>query len=193
MNARLSIALFLVLTLAVAACSINDPFLIALNLPLESCGNVNTGTSWDNSATVNLQDEINGISTSYLDDVRATRVTDLRIYMPTPPSGSGTGSGVVRCGVGGGPLVTIMTFTNVPFASFAGKGISIATARTNPGQVNINEPGLASFIAQVTNPSGLPVLTSVTIASSGSTSTAVPQGTTICAVVDYQADVEVNM
>jgi hypothetical protein len=191
MTSRFLLLLLTALALVGVSCEINDPFTIGINLPLEACGEINTGNSWTEDATYNIRDEIANVSESYLDQVKATRVVDIQVYMPAPPAGSGTGSGVVQCGLDGVTPVTIMTFTNVPFSSLGGNGISLGTAITNPTLVQIDTAALHQLENRL-NADGLPVVTTVRVITSGSTSTSVPQGTSMCARIQYQADIEIS-
>jgi hypothetical protein len=187
MKSRFLLILIAGIMLSGFNCKIVDPFLIALNLPLEVCGTVNAGNSWDEQETFNIRDEIAKVSSSYPDQIKATRVSDISVYMPNPPS-SGSSSGFVRYALGGQIPVTLFTFTNVPFDSLRGKGISYS----NTGLVQFNQAALTALIAALENPSGLPVTTTITVISSGTTTVTVPQGTQICAKIHYQADAEIS-
>ena len=101
MHSRFLLLMVTALAFVGASCEINDPFIIGLSLPLEACGSINAGNTWNEDDTYNIRDEIANVSESYLDDVTATRVVDVQVYMPAPPPGTGTGSGVVQCGLDG--------------------------------------------------------------------------------------------
>lgn len=168
-------------------CKIVDPFLIALNLPLEVCAGVNAGNSWNEQETFNIRDEIAKVSSSYPDQIKATRVSDISVYMPNPPT-SGSGSGSVSYRLDGQALVTLFTFTNVPFDSLRGNGISYS----NTTLIQFNRPALAALIAALESPSGLPATATITVVTVGTTTVTVPQGTQICAKILYQADAEIS-
>lgn len=190
MKTRALIAPIMVM-MVFSACEIVDPFLIALNLPLEVCGTINTGNSWNEDELYNIRDEIRRVSESYENKVKATRVNDISIYMPNPPA-QGAGSGEVRYSLDGGTLLTLLTFTNVPFSSLAGGGISLGEALANPsGPVQFNSVNLLALLNALQNPNGLPATTTVRIVTTGSTSVTVPQDTKMCARISYQADVEI--
>lgn len=174
-----------------SACSIVDPFFIALNLPLEACAGINDGTNWNESNVYDIHEEVAAMSSDYPGNVRATRVNDISVYMPTPPAtGSGTGS-VSFALNGAAQLTTLLTFTNLPFDSLRGDGISLRSRITNPGQVVFNQTGLTALLNALQDSTGLPPIT-IRVATSGSTTVNVPQGTPICARIHYQADVEVS-
>jgi hypothetical protein len=172
-------------------CEINDPFLLALNLPLAVCDSVNEGNTWDEYDEFNIIEEINNISSSYADDVQATRVNDVNVYMPNPPA-TGTGSGVVLVGLDFDPLDTLLVYTNVPFDSLRGAGISLRSAITNPTQVRFKSSVLNNVLARLQSSNGLPAVQLVKMWNIGSTSVTVPQNTEICARIQYQADVEIT-
>lgn len=192
MTSRFLLLILTALAFVGASCDINDPFTIGLNLPLEACGSINAGNTWNEDATYNIREEIANVSESYLEDVKATRVVDIQVYMPAPPSGQGTGSGVVQCELDGVPLDTILTFTNVPFSSFGGNGISLGTAITTPTQVRVDTAFLHLLESRLNSNVGLPAVTTVRVVSRGATSTSVPAGTQICARIQYQADIEIS-
>lgn len=183
--------LMIVLAAGWGACSIVDPFLIALDLPLEACASINNGTNWNETSTYNIRDEIEKISSDYPDHIRATRVNDITVYMPNPPA-TGTGSGSVSFALNGGSLTTLLQFTSLPFDSLRGAGISLKSRITNPGQVVFNIGALQTLLDALQDSTGLPPTTTITVASSGFTSVEVPQGTEICARIHYQADAEVG-
>ena len=114
----------LCLIISGAGCKIVDPFLLALNLPLEVCALLNSGNSWNELETYNIRDEINKVSTDYEDKVKATRVSDITVYMPNPPS-SGTGSGTIAYALDGGSLTPLAAFSDVPFDSLKTPGVSL--------------------------------------------------------------------
>lgn len=182
-----------VLLLGASSCEIVDPFLIALGLPLEVCDDINEGNSWFEDDTFNIRDEIERVSSEYADNVHATRVNDITVYMPNPPAGAGTASGVVEVELDGGGLLELVSFTNVPFTQLAGAGISLKDEITGGGAVTIdfNQPNVQFLLSQLQNPDGLPVTTTVRVRTSGNTNVDVPQGTRICARIAYQADVEI--
>ena len=172
-------------------CEINDPFLLALNLPLSVCDSVNQGNSWDESDEFNIIEEISNISSSYVDAVEATRVNDVNVYMPNPPA-SGSATGRVEVALDGGPLQTLVTYTNLPFDSLRGNGISLRSAITNPSQVVFITSVLNSLLGQLQSQNGLPAVSTIRMRNVGSTSVTVPQNTEICARIQYQADVEIT-
>lgn len=172
-------------------CDINDPFLLSLNLPLSVCDSVNAGRTWDETDVYDLQEEIARVSSSYPDAVEATRVNDVNVYMPNPP-GTGSATGRVEIALGGGALQTLVTYTNLPFDSLRGGGISLRSAVSNPGQVVFNTPVLNALLAQLQSANGLPAVSLVRIRNVGSTSVDVPQNTNICARILFQADVEIS-
>gem|GEM_PF-6883438 len=174
------------------ACEIVNPFLVALNLPIEVCAEVNKGNSWDDSGTYNIRDEIASVSEEYINDVKATRVNDISVFMPNPPA-TGNASGSVRFALGGGPLTTLLTFTNLPFDSLRGDGLSFRDYLNNPtGQLQFNVAGVNIILTALQDSTGLPPTTTIYLESNGSTSVEVPQGTNICARISYQVDVEIS-
>jgi hypothetical protein len=179
------------LVLVWGACSIVDPFIIALDLPLDACASINDGTNWNETSTYDIRAEIARISTDYPDKVHATRVNDITVYMPNPPA-TGTGTGTVRFAFDGGSLTTLLTFTNLPFDSLRGSGISLRSRITNPGQVVFNSAGLTSLLNVLQDSTGLPHITTMTLSSSGFTSVNVSQGTGICARIHFQADAQIG-
>lgn len=187
MNRLLSIVTIAAMALWGPACTIIDPLLIALNLPLEVCAAVNAGNSWDETESFDIEQEIEDISVDYLDDVKATRISDILIYMPNPPTG-GAASGSISYQFAGDPAVTVLaTFSNVPFDSLKSPGISIL----HTSLITLNPAALADLIARFSNPDGLPPPTTVTLFSQGSTTVAVVAGTQVCAKIEYQVDVEI--
>lgn len=167
-----------------SGCEIVDPILIALNMPLEVCASINVGNTWNDTATYNIQDEIANISEDYVDEVKATRVNDVTVYMAHPPS-SGTASGTIQYALDGGSLVTLATFSSVPFSRLASPGVSI----TDPTVMTYVPGALAALLSALQDPNGLPPTTTITVRSSGSSTVTVPQGTEICARVHFQADI----
>jgi len=167
-----------------SGCEIVDPILIALNMPLEVCASINVGNTWNDTATYNIEEEIANISEDYVDKVKATRVNDVTVYMAHPPS-SGTASGSIQYALDGGSLVTLATFSAVPFARFAGAGVSI----TDTTVLTYNHPALTALLNALQDPNGLPPTTTITVHSSGSSTVTVPQGTEICARIHFQADI----
>lgn len=176
---------------AATGCDINDPFLLALNLPLGVCDSVNAGRTWDETDLFNIQEEIANISSSYPDAVEATRVNDVNVYMPNPPA-TGTATGRVEVALDGGPLQILVTYTNLPFDSLRGGGISLRSAISNPGQVAFNTPVLNALLGQLQSANGLPPVATIRVRNVGSTSVDVPQNTNICARILFQADVEIS-
>lgn len=175
----------LCVTLYLSGCSIVDPFIFALGLPLDVCATVTGGSTWDEEETYNVRDEITGISASYLEDVRASRVNDVRVYMPDPPA-TGNSSGSLSYAIDAGALLELATWTDVPFPALAEPGISIVSS----GLVTLNGPNFLSLLTALQDTTGLPAITSVTVATDGMTSVTVAAGTQVCVVVDYQIDVE---
>ncbi len=174
------------------ACEIVDPFLVALNLPLEVCAEINEGNSWDESGTYNIHDEIANVSEDYVDDVQATRVNDITVFMPNPPA-TGDATGSVRFSLDGGPLTTLLTFTNLPFDSLRGDGLSFRDYLNNPsGQLQFNIAGVNIILTALQDSTGLPATSTIYLESNGTTSVDVPQGTNICAKISYQVDVEIS-
>ena len=174
------------LILSGVACTIVSPFLIALNLPLEVSALLNTGNSWNESKTYNIQDEIKKVSTSYVNKVKATRVSDITVFMPNPPS-SGTASGVVLESLDGGTLDTLASFSNVPFDSLKSPGVSLA----NTSLITFNLPVLHSLLNALQDSTGLPATATITVQTIGTTSVTVPQNTQITASIHYQVDVSI--
>jgi hypothetical protein len=127
------------------------------------------------------------VSTDYLDDVLASRVSDIVVFMPNPP-GSGSASGTVSFQFPGDPGMTLLaTFTNVPFGALASPGISIL----DPTYVTYEAAALTRLLDLLQDPDGLPQLTTVTLHTAGTTTVTVPQDTKICASIQYQVDVEI--
>lgn len=170
----------------VTGCAIVDPIIIALNLPLEVCADLNAGSAWNETDTYNIRDEIADISSDYPDKIKATRVADISVYMVNPPT-SGSGSGVIAYAFNGGPLDTLATFTNVPFDSLADPGVSLL----NTGLITYRPGALTTLLNTMQDSTGLPSLTTVTIHTSGTTTVTVPSGTKMCARIHYQADAEI--
>jgi len=165
-------------------CVIVDPLIIAIGLPLEVCADLNGGNSWDNLETYNIEDEINDISTEYLDNVLATRVNDIRVYMTDPPA-SGTSSGTLFYAFSDGTMRQLATWTDVPFSTLAAPGVSILDTSV----VSYDPTELAALLGVLQDSTGL-FINQITIRTVGSTSVNVPAGKTICARIDYQLDVE---
>ncbi len=183
--------LILGLVLAGGACSIVDPFIIALGLPLGACASINDGTNWNEDNTYNIREEIGKISSDYPDKIRATRVNDILVSMPNAPA-NGSATGSVSFSFNGGTLTTLLTFTNLSFDSLRGNGISLRSRITNPGQVVFNTAALANLLGVLQDSTGLPSVTTIRVATSGFTTVNVPQGTELCARVLYQADAEIG-
>lgn len=175
-----------------AACEIVDPFLIALNLPLEVCASIDDGNNWSENHTYNIRDEIANVSTDYVNGVEATRVNDINVHMPNPPA-TGEGSGSVRFSIDGEPLRTLVTFNNVPFSLLAGAGISLKDETSGGGSllIDFDATNVAYLLSRMQDSTGLPASTTIQVVTSGSTSVTVPAGTQICASVAYQVDVEI--
>lgn len=176
-----------------AACEIVDPFLIALNLPLEACASIDDGSSWNGNNTYNIRNEIANVSTDYVNGVEATRVNDISIHMPSPPA-AGEGSGIVQFSIDGElPLRTLLTFNNVPFSLLAGNGISLKDETSGGGSmlIDFDATNVAYLLSRMQDSTGLPASTTIQVVTSGSTSVTVPAGTQICASVAYQVDVEI--
>jgi hypothetical protein len=185
---KLSLILTLICGLVVAgvACKIVDPFLVALNLPLEVSALISGGNSWNETKSYTIQDEINKVSTSYVDKVKATRVSGITISMPNPPS-SGTASGTIAYALDGGSLTTLATFSNVPFDSLKTPGISLL----HTSLISYNVPALAALLNKLQDSTGLPATATVAVQTSGTTSVTVPLGTKIVATIHYQVDVSI--
>ncbi|MGA9117012.1 MAG: hypothetical protein WB626_09580 [Bacteroidota bacterium] len=192
MKSRIIVAV-LALMLVGTSCEIVDPFLIALNLPLTVCDTISAGSTWSEDDTYDIREEIRNISASYVEDVRATRVNDISVFMPNPPA-AGTASGTVDVALDNQALQRLLTFSNVPFSLLAGDGISLRDEITGGGSVTIdfNNAVVASLLAALQDSTGLPSISTVRIQTAGSTSVAVPQGTRICAKISYQADVQIG-
>ena len=183
-----SLMLIFILGLIVSGfgCKINDPFLIALNLPLEVSALLNTGNSWADTATYNIADEIGKVSTDYVDKVKATRVSDITVSMPSPPS-SGFVSGTIRYALDGGTMQTLATFANVPFDSLLTPGISLA----HTSLITYNSAALTALLDALQDSTGLPFPTTVSVQSNGTSTVTVAQDTEIKATIHYQVDITI--
>jgi hypothetical protein len=177
-------ALIVTLLMFGAGCKIVDPVIIALNLPLEVCASLNSGNAWNETQTYNIHDEIAKVSTDYPDKVKATRVSDITVYMPNPPS-SGTGSGTITYALNGGSPTTLASFTNVPFDSLKAPGVSLV----HTSLISYNAPALLALLTALQDTTGLPSTTTITIQTTGATTVTVPKSTEVCAQIHYQVDV----
>ncbi len=173
------------------ACEINSPFMISLNVPLDECGSMNAGNAWYIAGLINIRDGIESVTSSYTGNVRATRVSDILLYMPNPPA-EGSASGVLLISLDAGVLDTLLVFTDVPFDSLRGDGISFGRHASNPGHVRVVQSTLTTLLASIQNPTGLPTASILGVVSAGTTTVNVPAGTEVCLKILLQVDVEVN-
>jgi hypothetical protein len=171
--------------LLTAGCEIADPIVVALGLPLEVSADLNGGNSWNESDTFTIEDEISKVDVSYVDDVRASRVNDITIYMVNPPS-SGTSSGTLSYAINGGATLQLATWSNVPVSALAAPGVSVLDASV----LTVDPSAREALLDALQDTSGLPLAASFTVTTSGTTSVNVPAGTKIIAKVQYQVDVE---
>jgi hypothetical protein len=132
-------------------------------------------------------EEIEKIDVSYADDIKATRLATIRVYMKAPVP-SGTASGFVYYQLPGGSQLEILRFTNLTMSRLAEPGVSML----DPTAVQYNAANLASLIAAFTSSDGLPGVLAITVSTNGTTSGPVPAGTSICVRFEYQADAEVS-
>lgn len=177
------------LLVAIAACKIVDPLLIALKLPLEVSATIASGgSSWLEVETFNILNEINKVDASYTDDVKATRLSNIRIYMQTPVP-AGTASGAVYFRLPGDSERQILTFTNLDMGRLADPGVSMLDTTA----VRYNAASLGILIASFTSPSGLPANTEITVRMQGTTSAPVASGAKIYARFEYEADAELPL
>lgn len=170
----------------VVCCKIVDPLFIALNLPLEVSALLNSGNSWNETKTYNIANEINKVSTDYAGNVGASRVSDITVHMPNPPT-SGTASGSIAYAIDGGTLTTLATFANVPFDSLKTPGVSLV----HTSLISYNPAALTALLDALQDPNGLPPITTITVQTNGTTSVTVPQDTKISASIHYQVDVAI--
>ncbi len=169
-----------------AGCTIVDPLIIALGLPLEVSVDLNGGSSWNETETFDIGEEITDVSSDYLEDVRASRVNDITIFMDNPPA-TGTSSGTLSYATDGGTIIDLATWTNVPFAVLAEPGVSVLDAAV----LSVNPTALANLLDALQDSSGLPFASTVTVRTTGNTSVPVAAGTKIVARIHYQIDVEI--
>jgi hypothetical protein len=186
MKHLLLVSVIFILIVFGASCKIVNPFLIALNLPLEVCALMDSGNSWNEVKTYNITQEIKNVNASYVDKIKATRVSDITVSIPNPPS-SGTVTGTISYAFDSGTPTTLASFSNVPFDSLAGAGVSLL----HTSLITYNPAALATLLSVMQNPSGLPTIATVTIQTSGTTSVTVPQDTEICVHIYYQADAQI--
>lgn len=173
----------------VAACEIVDPLLIALKLPLEVGATITSGgSSWSETKTFNILEEIDKVDASYKDDVKATRLSTIRIYMQAPVP-TGTASGAVYFQLPGDIEHQILTFTNLNMGRLAEPGVSMLDTTA----VRYDAVNLATLIARFTSSSGLPANTEITVRTQGTTSAPVASGTKIFARFEYEADAEIAL
>ncbi len=177
------IAIFLITG---GGCEVVDPLIIAVGLPLEVSEDVNGGNSWNETDTFVLEDEIAEVDVSYLDDVKASRVNDITIFIKNPPA-SGTSSGSLWFALDGGTLVELATWTDVPFSSMAEPGVSVLDASV----LTVNTGARTQLLDALQDTSGLPLASAITVQSSGTTSVNVPAGTVVVARFQYQVDIEI--
>jgi hypothetical protein len=173
------------LAFLMAGCQIADPLIVAVGLPLEVSANLNGGSAWNESDTFVIEDEITKVDVSYVDKVQASRVNDITISMDNPPA-SGTSSGTLSYALDGGSPVVLATWTNVPFPSLAGDGVSVLDAAV----LTVNPAARTALLTALQDTSGLPLASAVFIQTSGTTSVAVPAGTKIVAKLHYQVDIK---
>jgi hypothetical protein len=175
--------------LLMGGCEVADPIVIAVGLPLEVSADLNGGNSWSQSDTFTLEDEIKGVDVTYADDVIASRVNDITIYMVKPPA-SGTSSGTLSYSspdIGGGAVYQLATWSNVPISALVEPGVSVLNASV----LTINEAAREQLLGALQDTSGFPIAASFTVTTSGTTSVDVPAGTKIVAKFHYQFDVEI--
>lgn len=186
MNTIIAAALAVLLLAAGPGCTIVDPLIIALGLPLEVSADLNGGSSWDETETYNIAEEISDVSVDYLDDVRASRVNDITIFMDNPPA-AGSSSGTLSYALDGGTLVQLASWSGVPFSALAEPGVSVLDASV----LTVNAGALATLLANLQDDEGLPLISTVTIQTDGTTTVPVAAGTKIIARIAYQIDVEI--
>ncbi|HLF14289.1 MAG TPA: hypothetical protein VI932_05320 [Bacteroidota bacterium] len=186
MNKLMIFSLTAVFVFTGAGCTVVDPFIIALGLPLEVSVDLNGGNSWNEDELYVIEDEISEVSVEYLDDVKASRVNDITIFMVNPPA-SGTSSGTLSYALDGGGLHQLAAWSNVPFSSLAEPGVSVLDASV----LTVNTAARDSLLNALQDTSGLPFASSVRIQTDGTTSVNVPAGTKIVARLHYQVDVEI--
>jgi hypothetical protein len=178
-----------VFALLMAGCEIADPIIIAVGLPLEVSADLNGGNSWNESDTFVIEDEISSVDVSYVDDVRASRVNDITIYMVNPPA-TGTSSGVLSYSspsINGGATLQLATWSNVPIATMASPGVSVLDAAV----LTVDPAARLLLLNALQDTSGLPLAASFTVTTNGTTSVDVPAGTKIVAKFLYQVDIEI--
>ena len=186
MNKLTIFSLIAVFLFTGAGCTVVDPLVIAIGLPLEVSVDLNGGNSWNEDEIYVIEDEISEVSVEYLDDVKASRVNDITIFMENPPA-TGTSSGTFSYAIDGGTLVQLATWSNVPFSSLAVPGVSVLDASV----LTVNPAARTALLAALQDTSGLPIASAVRIQTDGTTSVNVPAGTKIVARLHYQIDVEI--
>lgn len=174
---------------AVAACNIVDPLLIALKLPLEVSATIRSGgASWLEVETFNILEEINKVDASYADDVQATRLSNIRVYMKTPVP-TGTASGAVYFWLPGDVERQILTFTDLDMARLAEPGVSML----DPTAVQYDSTNLQILVSRFTSSIGLPANKEITVRTQGTTSAPVASGAKIYVRFEYEADAELPL
>jgi hypothetical protein len=185
MNKLTILSIVALALIAGAGCTVVDPLVIAVGLPFEVSVDLNGGSAWSDRAQYVIEDEISGVDVTYLDDVRASRVNDITVSMVNPPA-SGTSSGSLSYQLGGGTVVELATWTDVPFSALVEPGASVLDATV----LTVDPAARTALLDALQDTSGLPLAPSIKILTSGTTSVNVPAGTKIVARLDYQFDVE---
>lgn len=160
---------------------INDGFLIAVNMPLPGCYDINEGSNpvYDGTIKIRLADQID---VSYIEDISAVRYYDIRV------STKGTYKDSVTNGIG--------YINNIELVRYAGLWSDFATPQTllqNSPHMQVQQAGLAELVRVLeqfkTDPE------TVVFLRSGGRLTGpppVPDGLTVCIEILAQVDVKVQ-
>lgn len=164
---------------------INDGFLVAVNLPIQACFNINAGPNlnWTPSdpgqpVVIRLSDLIDA---SYLDKIKNVRYYDLKVSV----KGSYTGSASGICYINSIPL---LTFSGTWADFTTGQSLLGSSTHITPQATGVTE------LMRVLNLFKTTSTTTVSFSSSGSLSgqSPVPSGLSVCFEIFAQADAEIK-
>ncbi|MEW6750130.1 MAG: hypothetical protein AB1505_04035 [Candidatus Latescibacterota bacterium] len=148
---------------------IANSFLVALVLPAEYCFPVgpSTDTTWGGQAQVSIRSLVTGVDARYVDDVRATRVSDIliRVTGPYPTAADARVAGQASFRLDGGAWTALATF---------------------------HPAGVAALVAALSSEVGLPAIDLIEVQASGTTAPVQQAGVGICFEVVLGADAEVQ-
>jgi hypothetical protein len=167
---------------------INDNFLVAVNLPINGCYDINPGPNlgFTGSTTLVLQDQLDE---SYRGNIKAARYYDIQV------STRGTYNGTV-VGVGKINGITLLNYGSGPNATAPAPWSVFATPQSLLGgspYIKYQPQGVAELVRLLgLLPQGNPV--QVTLSSDGTLAgqTPVPAGLSVCIQVLTQVDAQVK-